>query len=76
LPQWFRVVTGIVEIAAAVILLIGYWQTELVFYGALLVVCVGIGGVLTHVRIKDDLKNTMPILLLGLLGLVLLLCVL
>ncbi|MBO8142299.1 MAG: DoxX family protein [Firmicutes bacterium] len=76
LPQWFRVVTGLVEIAAAALLLFGYGRAGLVPYGALLVILVGIGGVTTHVRIRDTMKNTMPILVLGLLGLVLLLGVL
>lgn len=73
LPQWFRVVTGLVEVAAVVLLIIGFWQEEFVLYGAGLLVAVGIGGVLTHVRVKDSVKNTLTITLFGVLALILLL---
>lgn len=75
LPQWFRVVTGIIELVAAVLLIVGFWQKDLVLYGALMVVVIGLGGTLTHVRIKDPMKDTMPIIVLGVLGLILTLCV-
>ncbi|WP_419886768.1 DoxX family membrane protein [Paenibacillus sp. B-A-8] len=26
LPQWFRVVTGIIELGAAILLIIGFWN--------------------------------------------------
>ena len=71
LPQWFRIVTGLVEVVAAALLIIGYWQEDLILYGALLIVATGIGGTLTHIRIKDSIKNVMPILILGILGVIL-----
>lgn len=71
LPQWFRIVTGLVEVVAAALLIIGYWQQDLILYGALLIVATGIGGTLTHIRIKDSIKNLMPILILGILGVIL-----
>lgn len=76
LPQWFRVVTGVVELMAAIFLIVGFWKEEFVLYGAVIIVAVGIGGVLTHMRIKDSMKKMMPIGLLGILGLVLTLLVL
>ena len=71
LPQWFRFFTGLVETVSAVLLIFGYWYYEYVFWGALLVTAVGIGGVISHIRVKDSFKVLLPIAVLGVLGLVL-----
>ncbi|WP_075618811.1 DoxX family protein [Paenisporosarcina indica] len=71
LPQWFRVVTGFLEIAAAGLLIAGFWVDHLALYGAVILSAVGIGGVLTHVRVKDGLKESFPIFVLGVLAIVL-----
>ncbi|MFJ7746819.1 DoxX family protein [Peribacillus sp. NPDC097295] len=73
LPQWFRVVTGIVELGAAILLIIGFWNNTAAIIGAAILVAVGIGGVITHVRVKDSMKATVTILVLGVLALILLL---
>lgn len=70
-PQWFRVVTGIVELGAAVLLILGFWNVTAALIGAAILVAVGIGGVMTHIRIKDTMKDTVMIGVLGLLALVL-----
>jgi putative oxidoreductase len=64
LPQWFRTVTGIVEILGAVALIIGFWEPSWVAVGALWLGIISLGGILTHVRIKDSFKNTFPIIIL------------
>ncbi|HWI48426.1 MAG TPA: DoxX family protein [Rummeliibacillus sp.] len=71
LPQWFRVITGLVETVAVAFLIVGYWYEEYVFWGALLITAVGIGGVISHMRVNDSGKVFAPIAILGLLGLVL-----
>ncbi|MFC5528821.1 DoxX family protein [Cohnella yongneupensis] len=68
LPQGFRVVTGLVELIGAAVLIVGYWDTSWTALGALIIGITAIGGVLTHVRIKDSLKQTFPILLAGVLA--------
>ncbi|WP_438350573.1 DoxX family protein [Paenibacillus sp. FA6] len=70
LPQWFRVVTGLVELIGAVALIIGYWDPSWTAAGALLLGVTSIGGILTHVRVKDSLKQTFPIILFGVLSFV------
>lgn len=70
-PQWFRIVTGAVELLAASLLIIGIWVTTFAFYGTLMLVAISMGGILTHMRIKDGIKDTIPIASLGILGLVL-----
>lgn len=61
----FRIFTGTVELLAAVLLIAGIWISTLAAFGALLVVATMIGAILTHIKIKDSLKDmSMPIILL------------
>jgi putative oxidoreductase len=71
LPQWFRVVTGIVELVGAAALIIGYWEPSWAAAGALLLGITAIGGILTHLRVKDSFKQTSTILVLGILAFIL-----
>jgi putative oxidoreductase len=70
LPQWFRIVTGIVELAGSALLIIGYWTPSLAIAGALLLAITGVGGILTHIRVKDSFKDTATILFLTILSFV------
>ncbi len=62
LPQWFRVVTGIVEIVGAALLLMGYWTIDYALAGSLVLGITGIGGIITHMRVKDSFKDASTIL--------------
>lgn len=75
-PQWFRVVTGLLELFGALLLIIGYWIEPATLIGAVIFVAVGVGGVITHIRVKDTLKDTAMIFLLGILALLLLIILL
>lgn len=75
-PQWFRVVTGVIELGAAVLLIVGFWNETVTIIGAAILVAVGVGGIITHVRIKDSFKDTAMIGVLGILALILLLILL
>ncbi|MCM3790817.1 DoxX family protein [Domibacillus indicus] len=72
LPQWFRSVTGIVELAGAVLLIVGYWVPISAMAGALLLGITSVGGILTHIRAKDSFKDTAMILFLAILSFVVL----
>lgn len=65
-PQWFRVVTGGLEIAAGVALLAALVTVPiLALAGSLLLVGVMSGAVVTHVRIDDPVSTTaIPAMLL------------
>ncbi|MCM3410180.1 DoxX family protein [Metabacillus litoralis] len=67
-PQWFRVVTGIVELGGAVLLIVGFWVSTSALAGALLLAFTGIGGIFTHTKVKDSFKDTAMILLLAILS--------
>ncbi|GKU76486.1 hypothetical protein L3i20_v208830 [Paenibacillus sp. L3-i20] len=71
LPQWFRVVTGVVQLVGAAALIIGYWEPSWTAAGALLLGFVAIGGVLTHLRVKDNFYQTSTIFIIGLIAFVL-----
>ncbi|TQR21706.1 DoxX family protein [Psychrobacillus vulpis] len=72
LPQWFCLVTGLVELTGAVLLIVGFWNTTSGIAGALILGTTAIGGVLTHVRVKDSMKDTIMIIVLGIFAFILL----
>ncbi|HEY4391010.1 MAG TPA: DoxX family protein [Paenibacillus sp.] len=71
LPQWFRIVTGIVELAGAAALIVGYWDLSWVALGALILGITGIGGIITHLRAQDSFKQMFMIFLLAIISIVL-----
>ncbi|WP_138755379.1 DoxX family protein [Paenibacillus sinopodophylli] len=63
LPQWFRVITGYVQIAGCIGLIIGYWNP-----GAAAWTSIGIGIMMlvaffTHLRVKHPIGKIIPALL-------------
>lgn len=68
LPQWFRVVTGAVELVGAVGLAAGIWIDGLTAWAGLLLFATMLGAVLVHIREKDSLKQSMPAAVLLLLS--------
>ena len=71
LPQWSRIITGIIETVAAVFLILGYWNEIYTTYGAMILIFVGIGGTFTHIRVNDKTIDTLPIAVLGILSIIL-----
>lgn len=72
LPQWFRVVTGLVELTGSVLLVVGYWQEMFIVSGSLILGVTAIGGMLAHIRVKDGFKDMFMIVFLGILSFLLL----
>ena len=70
-PQWFRIVTGLVETVASIFLILGYWNEIYTAYGTMILILVGMGGIFTHIRIKDSMAAMFPITLLGILAIIL-----
>lgn len=60
--QWFRYVTGVIEVGSAVLL----WVPGLQFIGAGLLVCTMIGAIAAHLLILGP--SPLPALVLGLLA--------
>ncbi|WP_053373600.1 DoxX family protein [Paenibacillus sp. FJAT-27812] len=68
LPQWFRVVTGLVELIGAAALILGIWEPSWAAAGSLLLGVTMIGAILVHIRLKDKAKETMPSVVLFILA--------
>ena len=64
-PQWFRVVTGTVEVTGAVGMLGGFFRPVLTRFAAFLLLTTMIGAILTHLRIKDPVRTMLVPLVLG-----------
>jgi putative oxidoreductase len=62
--QWFRIVTGLVEVGGAIIL----WLPAMQFFGAALLGVTMIGAVLAHVLVLGP--SALPAIILGVLCLV------
>ncbi|MGG7621275.1 DoxX family protein [Robertmurraya sp. GLU-23] len=72
-PGWFRVFTGLVELISAALVIAGIWNETLAAWGGLFIVGTMIGAILTHIKIKDTVKNMMMPIVLLILGLIVLL---
>jgi putative oxidoreductase len=61
-PDWFRVVTGIIEVTAAILVLVP--RTS--FYGAALILATMVGAVLTHAMHAETGNIPLPLSLFAL----------
>lgn len=64
LPYWFLGLTGFLEMIAGLLLLMGLLIHGLALYGLLLLFCICIGAIFTHIRVKDDVQEMLPIIVL------------
>ncbi len=65
-PAWFLYVTGLVEVAGAVLLLVPTVR----FYGAALLACTMLGATFTHLRAGEMAAAPVPLVLLTFAGLI------
>lgn len=63
LPQWFRKVTGCVQLIGAVGLVIGYWYAGVAAWAAVLIGIMMLIAVATHLRVKHPIGKVIPALL-------------
>jgi len=63
LPQWFRVITGYVQIVACIGLIIGYWYAEIAAWTGLLIGVMMLLACLTHFRVKHPIGKIFPAIL-------------
>lgn len=74
LPQWFRVVTGTVQLIGAVGLAVGYFYPQWATAAGIGLILTMIGAVLAHVRVKDEFKDMMAAVLVLCLTMAYLVC--
>lgn len=66
-PQWFRVVTGSLEVLGGIGLLIGIWLPWLAELASAGLTLVMLGAVLTHLRTRDPWKEITLAIVMGVL---------
>src|SRR5258708_19808788 len=59
-PVWFLVLTGVLEIVAALGLIAGIWVPILATLGAALLICIMVAAFLTHIPPKDAISRIAP----------------
>ncbi|WP_338752337.1 DoxX family protein [Bacillus sp. FJAT-52991] len=64
----FRIFTGSFEILSAIVLIAGIWVKPLAAIGGFMIVATMIGAILTHMKVKDSVKNMLMPLMLLVLG--------
>lgn len=68
LPQWFRVVTGVVQLIGAAGLVVGYWDRDIAAWAGIWLGFTMLVAFLSHVRVKHPFGQAMPALLLTLIA--------
>ncbi|MGE7908231.1 DoxX family protein [Lysinibacillus xylanilyticus] len=68
LPQWFRVVTGLVQLVGAAGLVIGFWNHGVTALAGSWLAITMLGGVMTHIRAKDSITQAIPAFILAILA--------
>jgi uncharacterized membrane protein YphA (DoxX/SURF4 family) len=71
LPQWFRVVTGIVQLAGAAGLVIGYWDREVAALAGIWIGITMLVAFLSHFRVKHPVWQAIPAFMITLIAAVL-----
>lgn len=62
LPQWFRIVTGIVQLIGCAGLAIGYWYPGIAAWAGLWLGLTMVVAWLSHVRVKEPAAKAIPAL--------------
>lgn len=60
LPQWFRVVTGLVQLAGSAGLIIGYWFPEVIPWAGIWIGFTMLVACLAHFRVKHPIAQAVP----------------
>ncbi|MBO7746282.1 DoxX family protein [Paenibacillus sp. MWE-103] len=71
LPQWFRVVTGLLQLVAVAGLVVGFWYASWSAWAAVGLAFIMVCGVIAHIRAKDAFGQMVPALVLAILAIVL-----
>ncbi|MFG6150353.1 MULTISPECIES: DoxX family protein [Halobacillus] len=71
LPQWFRIVTGWVQLVGVVGLIIGFWLPWVVVITGVWFAITMLGAVFAHIRVKDPFSASLPAFILLVISLTL-----
>ncbi|MCQ6564062.1 DoxX family protein [Paenibacillus mendelii] len=68
LPQWFRVVTGLVQLAGAVGLVIGYWYPAIAAWAGIWIGITMLVACFSHFRVKHPVGSAIPAFVITLIA--------
>ncbi|TJY39581.1 DoxX family protein [Cohnella pontilimi] len=68
LPQWFRVVTGLVQLVGAAGLVIGYWYPAAAAWAGIWIGITMLVACLSHIRVKHPVGKAVPALVITLIA--------
>lgn len=68
LPQWFRVVTGLVQLVGAVGLAVGYWKPEAAAWAGIWIGITMLAACLSHFRVKHAIGAAVPAFVITLIA--------
>ncbi|MBB6731429.1 DoxX family protein [Cohnella zeiphila] len=68
LPQWFRAVTGVVQLAGAAGLVIGYWDREVAAWAGIWIGITMLVACLSHLRVKHPVSQAVPAFVITLIA--------
>ncbi|MFD0618655.1 DoxX family protein [Paenibacillus sp. GCM10027629] len=68
LPQWFRVITGLVQLAGAVGLVIGYWYPTAAAWAGIWIGITMLVACLSHFRVKHPVAQAVPAFVITLIA--------
>ncbi|CAM3394771.1 DoxX family protein [Paenibacillus lupini] len=71
IPQWFRVVTGIVQLVGAAALIMGYWYDWMIVWAGIWLGITMLLACLAHLRVKDPINKTAPAIVFAVLIIIL-----
>jgi hypothetical protein len=68
LPQWFRVVTGLVQLAGAAGLVIGYWYLAVAAWAGIWIGITMLVACLSYFRVKQPVGQAIPAFVITLIA--------
>ncbi|GGA24609.1 hypothetical protein GCM10010917_06850 [Paenibacillus physcomitrellae] len=71
LPQWFRIVTAIVQYIGVAGLIVGFWLPCIAGWSGVWLGITMLAAVFFHIKVKEPFSKAVPALVLALLALVL-----
>ncbi|WP_141604551.1 DoxX family protein [Terrilactibacillus laevilacticus] len=70
LPNWFRIITGFVQLIGAICMIVGILVPRLAAFGGLWLTVTMIFGAFLHLRIKAPISTAVPAIVIGIISFV------